>query len=112
MPQAMAATDAIVSRAGATSLAEISARRIPAILVPYPYATADHQTTNAEAWVELGAALMIPDAEVEGERFRRAVLQLVDDPALRQQMRDTAGAADSLLAADCLADTVCSLSAS
>ncbi len=112
MPQAMAATDAIVSRAGATSLAEISARRIPAILVPYPYATADHQTTNAEAWVESGAALMIPDAEVEGEGFRRAVLQLVDDPALRQQMRDAAGAADSLLAADCLADTVCGLSAS
>lgn len=109
MPEAMAAADAIVSRAGATSLAEISARRIPAILVPFPYATADHQTTNAQAWVASGAALMIPDDEVEGEGFREAVLRLVDDPALRQTMHDSAGAADSLTAAKRLADVVESL---
>lgn len=57
MGEAMAACDMVVSRAGATSLAEISARRIPALLVPFPYATADHQTTNAKAYVERGASL-------------------------------------------------------
>ncbi len=64
MGETLAAADAIVSRAGATSLAEISALAIPALLVPYPFATADHQTTNARAWVESGAAFMMPDDEL------------------------------------------------
>ena len=58
MGLAMAAADAIVSRAGATSLAEISARHIPALLVPFPYATEDHQTMNARACVEAGAFMV------------------------------------------------------
>lgn len=106
MPEALAAADAIVSRAGATSLAEISARGIPAILVPYPHATADHQTTNARAWVDSGAALMFPDAEVEGAAFKEAVLALVDDPQMRAHMRQAACAADSANAAERLADVV------
>ncbi len=104
MPEALAATDAIVSRAGATSLAEISARNIPAILVPFPYATADHQTTNARAWVDSGAALMFADADVESAAFREAVLRLVDDASLRDGMRASAGVADSVHAAERLAD--------
>lgn len=106
MPEALAAADAIVSRAGATSLAEISARGIPAILVPYPHATADHQTTNARAWVDSGAALMFPDAEVEGAAFKEAVLALVDDPQMRKSMEQAACAADSANAAERLADVV------
>lgn len=106
MPEALAAADAIVSRAGATSLAEISARKIPAILVPFPYATADHQTTNAQAWVDSGAALMFADDDVEKEAFREAVLRLVDDTALREEMRSQAGLADSIQAATRLADAV------
>lgn len=106
MPEAMAACDVIVSRAGATSLAEISARGIPAVLVPFPYATADHQTTNAQAWVDSGAAVMFPDAEVEEPEFREAVLRLVDNAALRDQMRAQAGAADSVHAAERLAEVV------
>lgn len=106
MPEALAATDAIVSRAGATSLAEISAKRIPAVLVPFPYATADHQTTNAQAWVESGAALMFCDDDVEGEDFKEAVLTLVDDAHAREAMRACAGTADSVHAAEKLADVV------
>lgn len=52
MGDAMAAADIVVSRAGATSLAEISARALPALLVPFPFATEDHQTMNAQACVE------------------------------------------------------------
>ena len=106
MPEALAAADVIVSRAGATSLAEISARGIPAVLVPYPHATADHQTTNARAWVDSGAALMFPDAEVEGAAFKEAVLTLVDDPQMRARMQQVACAADSANAAERLADVV------
>ena len=65
MDACMAAADAIVSRAGASSLAEVSARAIPAVLVPFPYATENHQTTNARAYVDAGCAHMISDADVE-----------------------------------------------
>lgn len=106
MPEALAAADVIVSRAGATSLAEISALGIPAVLVPFPYATADHQTTNAQAWVDSGAAFMVPDADVEGPHFREQVLALVDDDALRQNMRARAQEADSVHAAERLAKVV------
>lgn len=106
MPEALAATDLIVSRAGATSLAEISARGIPALLVPYPYATADHQTTNAQAWVETGAALMFADDDLEGDAFRSSLLSLLDDPDRCSRMRACACEADSVHAAERLADAV------
>ena len=106
MGRAMAAADAIVSRAGASSLAEISARALPALLVPFPYATEDHQTTNARAAVEAGCAFMVADADVEGPEFARALLQLVQDPALRARMRDAARAQKTADAASALADTV------
>lgn len=106
MPEALAAADVIVSRAGATSLAEISARGIPAVLVPYPHATADHQTTNARAWVDSGAALMFSDDEVEGAAFKDAVLSLVGDADARQALHECASKADSANAAERLADVV------
>lgn len=61
MPSALAAADLIICRAGAISLAEIAARGIPSILIPYPYAAEDHQTYNARAFVASGAAKMIVD---------------------------------------------------
>ncbi|MFR5092035.1 MAG: glycosyltransferase [Adlercreutzia equolifaciens] len=80
MGETLAAADAIVSRAGATSLAEISALAIPALLVPYPFATADHQTTNARAVGGIGRrVLMMPD--------RRAGERRVQAQALRAHRR-------------------------
>ena len=102
----LAAADAIVSRAGATSLAEISALAIPALLVPYPHATEDHQTTNARAYVDGGCAFMVPDAQVLTEDFKEKVRALVSDPSVREGMASRArqrGAAD---AASNLADVV------
>lgn len=106
MGETLAAADAIVSRAGATSLAEISARAIPALLVPYPHATADHQTTNARAYVAAGCAEMIPDAEVGTEKFAQLVCSLVDDPSLREGMIAAARAQKTADAAAKLADVV------
>ena len=106
MGACMAAADAIVSRAGATSLAEISARAIPAVLVPFPFATEDHQTTNARAYVDAGCAYMIADADVETPEFGQLVKQLVDDPDVRASMSAAARAQKTADAAAALADVV------
>ena len=104
MPACMAACDAIVSRAGASSLAEISARAIPALLVPFPFATADHQTTNARAYVEAGCAHMIADDQVETPEFARLAAELVDDADLRASMTAAARAQNTANAAQAVAD--------
>lgn len=106
MGKVLAACDMVVARSGATSLAEISALGIPAILVPFPYATADHQTTNARAYVDKGAAMMVADSDVEGPDFKRALEQLVDDAQLRQRMREAAAEFKTRDAAAKLADVV------
>ncbi|MDI6693369.1 MAG: undecaprenyldiphospho-muramoylpentapeptide beta-N-acetylglucosaminyltransferase [Anaerosomatales bacterium] len=86
MGSAIAAADVIVSRAGATSLAEITAIGRAAVLVPYPYATDDHQTLNARAVAAAGAAIVVPDAELDGDAFPHAVMRLISDRALRDEM--------------------------
>ncbi|MBR2789989.1 MAG: undecaprenyldiphospho-muramoylpentapeptide beta-N-acetylglucosaminyltransferase [Eggerthellaceae bacterium] len=106
MGEVYAATDCIVSRAGASSLAEISAKGIPAVLVPYPYATADHQTVNAQTLVDAGCALRIADADLDSGAFAPLVLSLVDSPEMREKMRDKALAQDTRGAAGRLADVV------
>ena len=106
MGACMAAADAIVSRAGATSLAEISARAIPALLVPFPYATENHQTTNARAYVDAGCAYMIADADVETPEFGELVERLVDDADVRASMSEAARGQKTADAAAALADAV------
>lgn len=87
-PLALAAADAAVGRAGG-SVAELLALGIPSILVPWPLATADHQTKNARAIEAAGAAVVVPDAELNPERLD-AELQRLLDPALRGAMREAA----------------------
>ena len=106
MGKVMAACDATVARAGATSLAEISARQIPALLVPFPFATADHQTMNARSYVDAGAAFMVADADVEGEEFAQKLFTLVGDASLRASMHEAAAGFDTANAAQKLADAV------
>ncbi len=107
MPQTLAAADCTVARAGATSLAEISARRLPAVLVPFPYATADHQTTNAQAYVAAGAASMVADSELDSPAFAPQVMKLVTTASARQAMREAAAGFKTEDAAVVLADVVC-----
>ena len=76
---AYAAADLVVSRSGAMTLAEISACGTPAILVPYPYAAHDHQVVNAQNLVDRGAAAMILDRELTGERLAREIAHWLSD---------------------------------
>jgi UDP-N-acetylglucosamine--N-acetylmuramyl-(pentapeptide) pyrophosphoryl-undecaprenol N-acetylglucosamine transferase len=87
-PLAMAAADAVVARAGG-SVAEILARGIPALLVPYPYAAGDHQTKNACRLSEAGAALMVTNADLDAKSLTRAVTTLLD-PVVNGRMREAA----------------------
>jgi UDP-N-acetylglucosamine--N-acetylmuramyl-(pentapeptide) pyrophosphoryl-undecaprenol N-acetylglucosamine transferase len=76
----------VVCRAGASTLAELTACGKPSILIPYPYAADDHQRHNAIALQQLGAAQVILDAELTGERLYEAVRELMVHPeTLRQQ---------------------------
>ena len=74
----MAAADLIVARSGG-SLAEITALGRPAILVPYPFASADHQRRNAEWMAAGGGAVIVPDEELDGARLAREVAALLSD---------------------------------
>ena len=74
-----AAADLIISRAGATTVAEIKATGRAAILVPFPFAADDHQTRNAQSMVEDGAAIMISNAEITGERLAGEIRSLLSD---------------------------------
>jgi UDP-N-acetylglucosamine--N-acetylmuramyl-(pentapeptide) pyrophosphoryl-undecaprenol N-acetylglucosamine transferase len=87
MPSLLAAASLIVCRGGSSSLAEVTAAGLPAIVVPYPFAVADHQTHNAKALADAGAAVMVPDAEMTGERFAREVGGLLGDPARVEALR-------------------------
>jgi UDP-N-acetylglucosamine--N-acetylmuramyl-(pentapeptide) pyrophosphoryl-undecaprenol N-acetylglucosamine transferase len=78
---AYAAADIVVARAGASTLAELAALGKPAVLVPYPFATDDHQRKNAEGYVALGAGRLLPDAELNGDR-----LMAVLDEMLQAEM--------------------------
>lgn len=87
-----AAADLIVCRAGATSIAEITALGKAAILIPFPYAIADHQTRNAEVLARAGAAELIPERELTAARLAAAVRRYVEDPEAVRRMADRSAA--------------------
>jgi UDP-N-acetylglucosamine--N-acetylmuramyl-(pentapeptide) pyrophosphoryl-undecaprenol N-acetylglucosamine transferase len=88
---ALAAADLTAARSGG-SVFELAAAGLPAILVPYPHATADHQTANARYMEAAGAAVVVPDAEVGPERLRGEVELLLADPERLRAMREAARA--------------------
>jgi UDP-N-acetylglucosamine--N-acetylmuramyl-(pentapeptide) pyrophosphoryl-undecaprenol N-acetylglucosamine transferase len=88
---ALAAADLAVARAGG-SVFELAAAGLPSILVPYPHATADHQAGNARWMADGGAAIVIADAELDGERLRATAMALASDTARRERMAAAARA--------------------
>jgi len=90
MHREMSTADLVVCRAGASTLAEVTAAGKPAILVPLPTATDDHQRQNARVLAEAGAAELIEQRELTGERLAGAMLALAGDADRRARMADAA----------------------
>jgi UDP-N-acetylglucosamine--N-acetylmuramyl-(pentapeptide) pyrophosphoryl-undecaprenol N-acetylglucosamine transferase len=80
MAKAYHDADLVVCRAGATTVAEVTACGKACVFIPYPYAVDDHQRRNAEALLKKGAAFMILDRELSGESLARLVTELIDNP--------------------------------
>ena len=92
MPATLAAADLVVARAGATTVAELAVVGVPSVLVPLPIATADHQTANARHLVDLGAARLVPDAELDVDRLEAELAPLLGDRAALAAMGEKAKA--------------------
>lgn len=87
--EALLACDVVVARAGG-SVFEVAAHGRPAVLIPYPHATADHQLLNARFMADAGAAVVIPDSELTSARLAEEVELLLADPARTAAMSDAA----------------------
>ncbi len=106
MADAYAAADLVVSRAGATTIAELTVLGLPSVLIPYPHATAQHQRGNADALVGAGAAVMLGDDEISPDALATVVASLVSDPAQAGAMARAAQAWSRPAAAEALARIV------
>ena len=106
MPTSLAAADVAVCRSGASTSFELLAAGLPAVLVPSPFVTADHQTANARHMAAAGAAVVVPDAELTGGRLVDEVDALLADPDRLAAMSAAARAAARPSAADDIAALV------
>ena len=91
MDVALGAATAVVCRAGASSLAELAAMRVPAVLVPYPAATDNHQFHNARAFEATGAACLLEQKSATPETLVQLLSDLVEKPAVQEKMRNALG---------------------
>ena len=106
MPQALACADVAVFRAGAIGIAELTARGVPSVLVPYPFAAANHQEMNARAIAAAGAARMILDRELTAERLLSVLAELLSEDAKLKRMAKAAKKLGRPKAADEIANRV------
>jgi UDP-N-acetylglucosamine--N-acetylmuramyl-(pentapeptide) pyrophosphoryl-undecaprenol N-acetylglucosamine transferase len=90
MPGAFAQADLVVCRSGAGAVAELAAAGKPSVLAPLPFAADDHQARNAEALERAGAARMVRDAEMNGEKLFAIVAELAGSPGVLERMGDAA----------------------
>src|SRR5207247_10291519 len=86
MEEAYSAADLVVARAGAASLAEFAAFSLPGILIPFPYATDDHQTRNADIYARAHAPILLNESAVYGELLARKIRELIEDTERIQKM--------------------------
>jgi UDP-N-acetylglucosamine--N-acetylmuramyl-(pentapeptide) pyrophosphoryl-undecaprenol N-acetylglucosamine transferase len=82
--------DLVVSRAGATTIFELAALGKPCILIPYPYATNQHQEINARCLVRAGGAEMIRQSDLTGESMAQVLMKYMDDRAALAEMGERA----------------------
>ncbi len=91
MAAAYAGADLVICRAGATTVAELAAAGAASVLVPFPHAVDDHQTANARVLVDAGAAVLVPQGELDAGRLARLLGEFD-----RTRLREMAGRARSL----------------
>jgi UDP-N-acetylglucosamine--N-acetylmuramyl-(pentapeptide) pyrophosphoryl-undecaprenol N-acetylglucosamine transferase len=106
LPERLAETHLVISRAGASSVAEILAIGRPALLVPFRFAADDHQTANAQAVVAEGAGWLIGEAELSGEALAERLHAVLEEPGQLAAMAARARALGRPDAAQLLADAV------
>ena len=94
MADALSAADLVVSRAGAGSIAELTACSLPAILVPYPFAADNHQDENARFFELQGGGFVVPQ-ELRGNPLAGEVLRVIGDAALLARFRANRASADA-----------------
>jgi UDP-N-acetylglucosamine--N-acetylmuramyl-(pentapeptide) pyrophosphoryl-undecaprenol N-acetylglucosamine transferase len=92
VPRRMAAAQLVIARAGASSVAEISAIGRPAILIPFAAATGDHQTANARGLAEAGAAIVIPESALAPGTLSAQIAAVLSDPEAATRMAENAKA--------------------
>jgi UDP-N-acetylglucosamine--N-acetylmuramyl-(pentapeptide) pyrophosphoryl-undecaprenol N-acetylglucosamine transferase len=90
MPAALAAADLVIARSGASAVSEICAVGRPSLLIPYPFASGDHQRVNAESLVRAGAAVCLPSAEATPERISAEIMTLATSLERLSRMADRA----------------------
>ncbi|WP_375260869.1 undecaprenyldiphospho-muramoylpentapeptide beta-N-acetylglucosaminyltransferase [Palleronia sp.] len=106
VPARMAEAQLVISRAGASSIADLTAIGRPSILVPFPHATADHQTANARALAEAEAAAVIPETKLTPDNLAETVAAILGQPEAATRMAAAAAALGRPAAARDLADLV------
>ena len=106
MELAYAVADLVVSRSGATTVAEVTVCGLPSILVPYPYATGRHQEANARSLQRAGAAMVVMDDALTGELLASKVTGLLEDRPRLRSMAERASAVARPDAAEALAKVV------
>jgi len=106
VPDRLAACHLAMTRAGASTIAELTCVGRPAILVPYPHATDDHQTANARQLAEAGAAWLVPQPDFTAQALADRLSALLSDPAALRAAAEAARAWGTAQAADALADAV------
>jgi UDP-N-acetylglucosamine--N-acetylmuramyl-(pentapeptide) pyrophosphoryl-undecaprenol N-acetylglucosamine transferase len=106
MQEVYSAADLVVSRAGAASLSEVSHFGLPSILVPYPHAAENHQETNADIYVEAGAAEKFLESNTSADALARRIIELLSDDGAREHMIAAAKAIAPENAAAQVADVI------
>jgi len=86
MEEVYSAADLAIARSGAASLAELATFSLPSILIPFPYATDDHQTRNAEIFARAKAAILLKESELSADLLAGKIKQLIGDPNQLQRM--------------------------
>jgi UDP-N-acetylglucosamine--N-acetylmuramyl-(pentapeptide) pyrophosphoryl-undecaprenol N-acetylglucosamine transferase len=104
MPAAYAAADLVICRAGALTVSELAAAGVAALLVPFPFAVDDHQTTNAQFLVDAGAARLVQQRDLDASTLASLIRELCADRQLLQQMACSAREQARPQATDCVAD--------